>query len=75
MNALLTNALFAVCLAASASAQTPPAGETVGQLAHSAESRLSESIAELNKLRQQVAEEKLPLAQDLTALELSLIHI
>ena len=68
MNAI-TNVLFVACLAAAAPAQTPAAGETIGQLSHSAEKRLAESIAELDHLREEIAQEKLPLAEDLTGLE------
>ncbi len=65
----ITNLILVVCLSAAAPAQTPAASETIGQLSQSAEKRLAESIAELNRLREEIAQEKLPLAQDLTALE------
>jgi len=65
----LTHFLVVVCLCTGASAQTPAASETIGKLSDSAGKQLAESVAELNRLREQIAEEKLPLAQDLTALE------
>jgi biopolymer transport protein ExbB len=68
MNAL-TQLLFVAACAAGAQAQTPAANETISQLARSAEKQLSQSIEELNRLREEIAQEKLPLAQDLTALE------
>ena len=64
-----------LALAASSAAQgTPaaaasPAGETMGQLSRSATQELEKSIQDLNRLRDQVAAEKLPLAQELTQLE------
>lgn len=45
------------------------ADETISQLAHSAEQDLAASSAELNKTRDQITAEKLPLAQELSALE------
>ncbi len=45
------------------------AGETLGQLFGSSEQQLSKSIQELNRLRDQVATEKVPLTQELTASE------
>jgi len=45
------------------------AGETLGQLFGSSEQQLSKSIQELNQLRDQVATEKVPLTQDLSAAE------
>jgi len=51
-----------------ARAQTPPA-ETLGNLSRAAEQELATSIADLNALRDQIAAEKLPLAQELTAVE------
>jgi len=68
MNAL-PNFFFIACLAAGARAQTPAANETISQLSQSAGKRLAQSIEELNRLRDEIAQEKLPLAQDLTALE------
>jgi biopolymer transport protein ExbB len=65
----ITNLILVAGLAAGAAAQTPAANETIGQLAQSAEKRLSQSIAELDHLREEIAQEKLPMAQDLTAIE------
>lgn len=48
--------------------QRTPA-ETIGKLAGSARQELDKSVKELNQLRDQIAAEKLPLAQDLTATE------
>jgi len=50
-------------------AQDATAGQTVTGLARSANEELQKSIAELTALREQIAAEKLPLAQELTALE------
>ena len=68
MNAI-QSILLAALLASSAPAQTPAAGETLNQLSRTAEKQLADSTAELAKLREEIAAEKLPLAQDLTALE------
>jgi biopolymer transport protein ExbB len=51
------------------SAQAAAAQETMSRLATSAEEELQSSILELDSLRQRIAAEKLPLAQELTALE------
>jgi biopolymer transport protein ExbB len=76
--------LSVLCLAASgmllaspAGAQTPPAGGdapgaaggTMTDLSRSAEERLAASVTALNALREQIAADKLPLAQELTSLE------
>jgi biopolymer transport protein ExbB len=54
----------------------PPApGETLGQLSLSAEQELAKSIQELNQLREQIAAEKLPMAQELTTLEEQLAQL
>ncbi len=42
---------------------------TMNQVSRSAEAELAKSTEELNKLREQISGEKLPMAQDLTALE------
>ena len=42
---------------------------TMSRVSRSAEQELAKSIGELNKLRSDIANEKLPLAQDLTSLE------
>jgi biopolymer transport protein ExbB len=56
-------------LAAAALAQDTAPGETMSHLSRTAEEQLAGSIRELNRLREQVAAEKLPLAQQLTAAE------
>ena len=70
--------LVALCiLGSSGFAQTPEpaAGETMSQLSRSATKELESSIQELDKLRAQIAAEKLPLAQDLTASEEKLAQL
>jgi biopolymer transport protein ExbB len=52
-----------------AAAAEPPPGETMTRLSDEAGKHLADSIRELNELRQRIADEKLPLAQELTALE------
>jgi chromosome segregation ATPase len=47
----------------------PPATETISRLSNSAQERLATSIAELTALREQIAAEKIPMAQELSALE------
>jgi biopolymer transport protein ExbB len=66
---ILPGTLYITCLALGAFAQQPAADETVGLLSRSAEQELAKGIEELNQLREQIATEKLPLAQELTALE------
>ena len=61
-------ALWIAALAAGSSAQAG-SGETKASLAASAGQELSRSIESLNQLRAQVAAEKLPMAQELTASE------
>jgi len=61
--------LVALVLVPAARAQPAPAGETIGQLHLAADRQLAQSIQELNELRAQISAEKLPLAQELTALE------
>jgi len=70
MNALVTAASI-LSLTVACAAQQPATGsnDTMSQLSRSAEQELATSIQELNKLRELIATEKLPLAQDLTALE------
>jgi biopolymer transport protein ExbB len=66
------HALIVVCCAASVFAQEqqkPDARETMGRLSRSAEQELARSVQDLNRLREQIAAEKLPLAQELTSLE------
>lgn len=71
---------FTVLLSSAAAfAQAPeqPADEnpTISQAARSAGNELNKSINELNAMRAQIAKEKLPLAQELTALEESVIQL
>jgi biopolymer transport protein ExbB len=56
-------------LALHAAAQQPAQEGALSRLAGSAEQELARSIQELNALRESIATEKLPLAQELTALE------
>jgi biopolymer transport protein ExbB len=51
------------------------AGETMSQLSRSAEGELAKSSAELNRLRDQISAEKLPMAQELTASEEKLTQL
>jgi len=70
-------------LATSAFAQTSPtpppappaANETMVKLASSADEELAQSVAELNRLREQTIAEKLPLSQELTTLEETLSQL
>lgn len=65
--------LAAQCMADPPESPVPPSRETaVNQLSRSAADELARSIDQLNALREQIATEKLPLAQDLTASEESL---
>lgn len=69
MNILrITCCVFWLTLQAPA-AEAPSASQTINQLSKSAESQLASSILELNQLRDQIATEKVPLAQELTAAE------
>ncbi len=58
-----------LCALGLSNADPPAAGETMSQLSSFAEQQLARSIQELNQLRQQIAAEKLPLAQELTGME------
>jgi biopolymer transport protein ExbB len=69
--------LAAVCLAENTTANSdskPAEGQILSQLSQSAKQELDKSIVELNTLREQIATEKLPLAQELTAKEDKLIQ-
>jgi biopolymer transport protein ExbB len=55
-----------------AAADEPAREEVLSNLARSAEQELAASVAELNQLREQIANEKIPMAQELTTLEESL---
>ncbi|MCI0675144.1 MAG: MotA/TolQ/ExbB proton channel family protein [Phycisphaerales bacterium] len=72
---ILSSAISILCLAITCHAQQPDAGQTMSTLSTSAERELAASIEELNKLRDQIANEKLPLAQELTALEETLSQL
>ncbi len=56
-------------------AEPPAAGETMSRLAGFAEQQLAGSIQDLNRLREQISAEKLPLAQELTDLEDTLARL
>lgn len=60
---------YVLCLTVTCLAQQPAGNETMNQLSRSAEQELAKSIQELNELREQIAVEKLPLAQELTTME------
>jgi biopolymer transport protein ExbB len=62
-------------LSAGGFAGQPAANETMKQLSLSAEQELARSIQELNQLREHIAAEKLPLAQELTTLEEKLAQL
>lgn len=51
------------------------AGRNFGQAAESIHQKLEQSIAELNQLRQQVAQEKVPLSRKLSSLENELLQL
>lgn len=61
--------LALVTFASLAHAQQPNPVETVTELSRSAESELQKSIEELNRLRDEIARDKLPMSQQLTAAE------
>ncbi len=65
----LSGTLCALCLASVGAAQDADAVNTMNGLFRSAERQLNEGIGELARLRDDIAVEKLPLAQELTALE------
>ena len=74
----ILGALVVAGLAAVSAAQSdgaPPAAETKAQLARSADEQLAASVAALNALRESIAAEKLPLAQELTAQEEKLAQL
>ena len=61
------------CLAFSSLAEQPAPAGAMNQLSSSSEQELNKSIQELSRLRDQIATEKLPLAQGLTASEEKLV--
>jgi len=70
-------AALAVAGSAFAQAADEPAGgaRTIGKVATAAEAELNKSIAELGSMRAQIAAEKLPMSQELTGLEESVINL
>ncbi len=65
----ITFALHSAGTFAQRSGLVSPGTDTMSVLMNSAQKELEKSIAELNQLRDQIANEKLPLAQELTTLE------
>jgi biopolymer transport protein ExbB len=63
------------CLAVSSFAETPPSNEAINRLSLSAGQELSRGIQELAGLRDQIIAEKLPLAQELSAMEEKLTQL
>ncbi len=63
------------CLAFSGPAEQPAANESMNQLSASTGLELNKSIQELNRLRDRIATEKLPLAQELTSSEEKLVQL
>ncbi len=77
---LLNGTICSLFLAAASFAQAPaanggPANATLDKLSVSAKQQLDASIADLNRLREQIAGEKLPLAAELTAAEEKLTQL
>jgi biopolymer transport protein ExbB len=64
-----------VLLAATSFGQEPPGNETMNRLSSSAQQELAKGIEELNRLREQISNEKLPMAQELTAAEETLTQL
>lgn len=62
-------------LTAVGSAQETSAVQTMTSVSRSAEQELAKSTEELNRIREEIAVEKLPLTQELTALEESLSQL
>src|SRR5262245_19299596 len=65
----LVFAVWLACQASGGSAQETAGGGTMDQLTRSDGQQLARSTQELNQLREQIAAEKLPIAQELTSLE------
>lgn len=61
--------LLSICCLTVCFAEEPDTGGTMNKLSRSAEQDLARSLEELDRLREQIASEKLPLATQLTALE------
>ena len=78
MKTLLKTLSITFCiffLSISSFAEQPAADKTINKLSLSEGQELVKSIQELNKLREQIATEKLPLAQELTTLEEKLTQL
>jgi len=71
----LSGILFIFCLSVSSLAEPPAANVTMNQLSLSAGQELAKGIQELAGLRERIASEKLPLAQELSALEEKLAQL
>ncbi len=67
--------LFILCLSVSSFAETPASNESINRLSVSAGQELSKGIQELAELRERIAAEKLPLAQELSAMEEKLTQL
>lgn len=61
--------LLCIAVLAAVGSARQAADQTITQVSRSAEQELAGSVEELNRVREQIANEKLPLAQELTALE------
>jgi biopolymer transport protein ExbB len=72
---ILSGMSCVLALSLGAFAQEGSAEGTMSQVSRSAERELAKSITELNALREQIAGEKLPLAQELTSLEEQLTQL
>lgn len=68
-------AISVLVLAALGRGQEKPGEGTMSQLSSSAERELAKSTEELRQLREQIAQEKIPLAQELTASEEKLAQL
>lgn len=71
----LIGILLINCLAVSGFAEAPASNESINRLSLSAGQELSKGIQELAVLREQISVEKLPLAQELSALEEKLTQL
>jgi biopolymer transport protein ExbB len=75
----LIAALSAVLLTTAAFSQAPApnaeGGKALGRAGASAEAELARSVAELNQMRERIAGEKVPMAQELTGLEEQVIAL
>ncbi len=63
------------CLTVSSFAETPPSNDAINRLSLSAGQELSKGIQDLAGLRDQIIAEKLPLAQELSAMEEKLTQL